>query len=117
MCEMRLWVLLAPALVVGGIGIVDVVDAAPARADCVSSGGTTICSQGDVRGADTGEGPGSTGGSGYGYMCGYDWDCDYGWGVDFDVDLSPGPRPPGGIGGPGGGGGGRPGGGGGRGGR
>ena len=102
---MRLWVLLAPALVVGGLGIAGVVDATAARADCVSSGGTTICSQGDVRGADTGQGPGSTGGSGYGYMCGYDWDCDYGWGWDVDVDLSPGPgpRPPGGgIGGGGG---------------
>ncbi len=60
---MRLWVLLAPALVVGGLGIAGVVDATAARADCVSSGGTTICSQGDVRGADTGQGPGSTGGS------------------------------------------------------
>ena len=78
--------------------------AAPAVADCTSSGGTTICSQGDVRGADTGQGPGS--GGGYNpYVCGYDGWCDYdygwGWDVDLDIDRPGGPGGPG-IGGPGG---------------
>jgi uncharacterized membrane protein len=31
-----------------------------AAADCTSAAGTTVCGQGDVRGADTGKGPGST---------------------------------------------------------
>lgn len=80
------------------------VSAVPARADCVSSGGTTLCSQGDVRGGDTGAGPGSMGSSYTPYICGYDGDCDdWGWYFDVDVDR-PGIGGPGGpgIGGPGG---------------
>lgn len=51
--------------------------AAPvAAADCISSGGSTICSQGDVRGADTGAGPGSMTGPYVPYPCTYDWYCD-----------------------------------------
>lgn len=45
----------------------------PAKADCVSSGGTTICSQGDVRG--TGSETGSSSGPYAPYPCEYDWYC------------------------------------------
>lgn len=78
-----------------------VVSAPPAKADCVSSGGTTLCSQGESRGSNNGNGPS---GSVYTpYPCENDWYCGTDW--DLDVDWNPG-RP--GIGGPG-----RPGGGGG----
>ncbi len=82
-----------------------------AAADCTSAGGTTICSQGESRGADTGDG--LSGGSGpyMPYPCGYDWYCNGNtWGVNLVFD----PGPPGiGLPGtpgnrPGGGGGNRP---------
>jgi len=103
--------LVAPVVVIGGLSI-----APSAGADCTSSGGTTICAQGDSRGANTGGGPGS--GPYVPYPCNYDWNCDsdgWDWDVDLDADWDPGigiggPGRPG-IGGPG-----RPGGGGGRGG-
>lgn len=77
--------------------------AAPqARADCTSAGGTTICSQGDVRGADTGDGPSSSAGPWVPYACGDNWYAcdDYYWGID--VDFNPDFDRPGGPGGPGG---------------
>lgn len=87
---MRVGLLLAVQTVaVTGIVAAGLASAPPASADCVSSGGTTLCSQGDARGSDTGRGPGTM--SSYNpYVCGYDGDCDYGWGWDVDVDLSPG---------------------------
>lgn len=104
---------LATAVLVGA-GL----EAAPsARADCVSSGGTTICSQGEVRGADNGAGPGTGGGPYVPYPCDYDWYCNDGvtWDINMDWDPGvgigapgrPGNRPGGGGGGGGGGRGGR----------
>lgn len=68
-----------------------------ATADCTSSAGTIVCSQGDVRGANTGQGPGSL----PSYNPNYCWWCDNnGWGLTF-VIVRP-PRPHGGGGGGGG---------------
>lgn len=112
---MRLaYTLVVPVLIVPTLAVAPV-----AGADCTSSGATTICSQGDVRGSNTGTGPSTGGGPYVPYPCewGY-YACDDVWNVDFDVDLDPGRpgRPD--IGGPGGpdfgGGGGRGGRGGGR---
>ncbi|HPX35556.1 MAG TPA: hypothetical protein PLH92_02085 [Mycobacterium sp.] len=62
--------------------------AAPSGADCVSSNGTTLCSQGSSRGADTGEGPGTMSGGPYvPYPCAYDWNCG---GGGLSIVLSPG---------------------------
>ncbi|MCB0950753.1 MAG: hypothetical protein KDB44_16065 [Mycobacterium sp.] len=110
--------LIAPAVVSSGLVVWSGIAAAPtAVADCTSAAGTTICSQGEVRGSDTGDGP-SGAGPYVPYPCEYDWYC-YGnnWGVDLIID--PGPpgiglpgRPgnrPGGGNGPGGGIGNRPG--------
>ncbi len=84
--------LVVPVVVIAGLSL-----APSAGADCTSSGGTTICAQGDSRGADTGGGPGS--GPYVPYPCDYDWYCnDYdGWEIDLDADWDPGI----GIGGPG----------------
>lgn len=67
---------------------VGLVTASPAAADCTSSGGVTLCSQGDVRGSNTGDGP-SGAGPYMPYPCEYDYLCDdtYGWGFAFDVDA------------------------------
>lgn len=73
---------IATALLTMGVGVAL---APPAAADCVSAGGTTICSQGDVRGSDTGVGPGDN--DVYSpYPCEYDWYCYDG----FDVVLGVG---------------------------
>ena len=82
--------LVAPVVVIAGLSI-----APSAGADCTSAGGTTICAQGDSRGANTGGGPGT--GPYVPYPCDYDWYCndDYNW--DIDLDWDPGI----GIGGPG----------------
>ncbi|MGV0993284.1 MAG: hypothetical protein ACOYBX_09195 [Mycobacterium sp.] len=62
--------------------------ATPASADCVSSNGTTLCSQGSSRGSDTGEGPGTMSGGPYvPYPCAYDWNCN---GGGLSIVLSPG---------------------------
>ena len=91
----------APVVALATFGAV-VAGAPPAAADCVSTGGTTICSQGDVRGSDTDAGPSGTGPSAP-YPCEYDWYCNDGFGVgvvigggDGDVGLpgTPGNRPP-----------------------
>jgi hypothetical protein len=62
-----------------------------AGADCVSSGGTTLCSQGDARGSDTGQGPGTY----TPYPCELDWYCDQneGWGLGIILDPSYPARP------------------------
>ena len=62
--------------------------ASSANADCVSSNGTTLCSQGSSRGSDTGEGPGTMSGGPYvPYPCAYDWNCN---GGGLSIMLSPG---------------------------
>lgn len=111
---MRLaYVLVAPSLVISGLAVVPITVAPTAAADCTSSGGTTLCSQGDSRGTDSGSGPSGGADPYVPYPCGYDWYCndDYGWGVVLDLDPGwPGIGGPGGpgIGGPGIGGPGRP---------
>lgn len=64
---------------------VGVVLAAPARADCVDAGGTTVCAQGAVRGG--GPSPPKAG-PWVPYPCGYDWYCNDG-GLSIILD---GPR-------------------------
>jgi hypothetical protein len=70
---------------------VGLVTASPAAADCTSSSGVTLCSQGDVRGSNTGDGP-SGAGPYFPYPCEYDYLCDddYGIGVAFDFDADVG---------------------------
>jgi len=59
-------------------------------ADCTSTGGTTICSQGDVRGSNSGSGPSGSSGPYVPYPCDYDWtDCNDAWGWEIDVNLDP----------------------------
>lgn len=76
-----------------------VVVAAPsATAGCVSSGGSTVCAQGDVRGAD---GAPMVATPVVPYPCDYDWYCgDNSWDWNVDIDWNPGPGGPGGPGGP-----------------
>lgn len=110
--------LVAPGLVTSGLAVAPISFAPNAAADCTSSGGTTLCSQGDSRGTSGGDGPSGGSGPYVPYACGYDWYCndDYGWVVGVDLDPGwPGIGGPGGpgIGGPGGPDIGRPGGGGG----
>jgi hypothetical protein len=92
---MRSTPLLAVALVAAtGLVAMPETSLPVARADCVSSGGTTICSQGDVRGADTGVGPGE--GPSVPYPCDLDWYCYDGssWDLGLDIDVDPGPGRP-----------------------
>jgi hypothetical protein len=78
-----------PALLASGLTVLPTVTVPKAAADCTSSGGTTICSQGDVRGANTGQGPGS--GPSVPYPCDLDWYCfDNDWTVGIDIDPDPG---------------------------
>jgi hypothetical protein len=63
-----------------------------AAADCTSTAGTTTCSQGDVRGADTGRGPGTTAAA-----VPYCWWCYDNGGLTFILGR-PGPRGGGGGG-------------------
>lgn len=86
---------LLPAAFAAGL-----VTAPSAAADCVSSSGTTICSQGSVRGSDSGQGPGLSGPA-VPYPCEYDWYCDDG---DLNIILDPGGPDFGRPGRPGGGG-------------
>ncbi|MUL81252.1 hypothetical protein FZI95_05635 [Mycobacterium sp. CBMA247] len=84
------------------LGVVTTTTAPPAKADCTSSGYSTVCAQGDVRGAD---GVPRAATPVVPYPCANDWYCDTGW--DLDVIWDPGrPGGPGGPGRPGGGGGG-----------
>lgn len=80
---MKLSPVAALAVSVVAIGLVA---AAPAGADCTSAGGVTLCSQGDVRGSNTGDGP-SGAGPYYPYPCEYDYLCDDEWGVGINLDL------------------------------
>ena len=81
------YLIMGLALTVAPIGIV--VTAPSAGADCNSVGGTTVCSQGEVRGPD---GVPRAATPVVPYPCEYDWYC----GSDSDIDIS---RPPGGGGG------------------
>jgi hypothetical protein len=63
-------------MVFAAASVVGLLVAPTAAADCVSSAGTTLCSQGTPRGADTGQGPGTMNtGPYYPYPCDYDWSC------------------------------------------
>ena len=64
----------AAAPIAGAMGL-----APPADAECVSSNGTTVCSQGTVRGTNNGQGPGTLDtGPTWPYPCEYDWYCNDG---------------------------------------
>lgn len=77
-------VLCGPTAVVAGA----LLAAAPAAAECVSSNGTTVCSQGSVRGTDNGQGPGTLDtGPAWPYPCEYDWYCNDG---ELSIIFSPG---------------------------
>ena len=58
-----------------------VVAAPPARADCIYSGGSTVCAQGEVRGAD---GVPRAATPYVPYPCENDWYC----GTDWDLDMA-----------------------------
>lgn len=104
-------ILVVPVLIAAGL---TVTSDPIAGADCTSAGGTTICSQGEVRGSNTGDGPSGSSGPYVPYPCDYDWtDCNDAWGWEIDINLDPDIGRPGGPGGPGGPDVGRPGGGGG----
>ena len=81
------YLILGLALTAAPIGIV--VTAPSAGADCNSVGGTTVCSQGEVRGPD---GVPRAATPVVPYPCENDWYC----GTDRDLNIS---RPPGGGGG------------------
>ncbi|GJF08767.1 hypothetical protein NGTWS0302_29630 [Mycolicibacterium cyprinidarum] len=83
--KMRLsYLLIASAMVSSGLAV-----APTAAADCTSAAGTTICSQGEVRGSDTGDGP-SGAGPYVPYPCAYDWYCNgTSWGVNLLIDPGP----------------------------
>ena len=74
--------------------------APPAEADCNYAGGSTVCAQGTVRGAD---GVPRAATPVVPYPCENDWYCGTDW--DLNVDWNPGRPGIGGPGGPGGGGG------------
>ena len=79
------YLILGLALTAAPIGIV--VTAPPAGADCNYAGGTTICAQGEVRGAD---GVPRAATPVVPYPCEYDWYC--GTDSDIDVGWDPGPE-------------------------
>ena len=78
---------------------ITIVVASPeARADCVYSGGSTVCAQGEVRGAD---GVPRAATPYVPYPCENDWYCGTDWDLNADWDPGPGiglPGRPGGIG-------------------
>lgn len=96
---MRLFKILAVPMLVGAS--LTTAPAPLAAADCTSAGGTTICSQGEVRGSNTGDGPSGSSGPYVPYPCDYDWtDCNDAWGWEIDINLDPDIGGPGGPGGP-----------------
>ena len=66
-----------------------VATAPTAGADCNYAGGSTICAQGEVRGAD---GVPRAATPAVPYPCENDWYCGTDW--DLDVDWDPGPNRP-----------------------
>src|SRR3954470_24298510 len=83
---------LAPACVTA-LAVSGLITASPVLADCNSSGYSTVCAQGSVRGGDGG----AVSGPVYPYPCDDDWMCAEG----IDVVWNPGWDGPGGPGGPG----------------
>jgi hypothetical protein len=77
-----------PALVVAATAA-GMLTAPAAGADCVTSGYSTVCSQGDVRGSSS-PAPSSSGPY-WPYPCADDWLCDTG---DLSVIVDPGPPNP-----------------------
>lgn len=94
---MRLLGYLVVPLMTASAVSVGIALASTAAADCVTSNGTMLCSQGDVRGSDTGQGPGS--GPSVPYPCNLDWYCDEDYGWELGIILDPGNETGGGIGG------------------
>ncbi|MGY4709587.1 hypothetical protein ACXDF8_08550 [Mycolicibacterium sp. CBM1] len=80
------------ALVCAGVGAGGLLTAPAAQADCVSGGGSTVCAQGEVRGADGPPGP-VTSGPYVPYPCDYDPYCFDG-GLSIIFDPGDGPNPP-----------------------
>ncbi|MCX2928897.1 hypothetical protein ORI20_01330 [Mycobacterium sp. CVI_P3] len=80
----------AAAFLTVSVATAGLVTASPARADCVSGGGSTVCAQGDVRGAD---GPPMSTGPYVPYPCDYDPYC-YNGGLSIILDPGDGPKPP-----------------------
>jgi hypothetical protein len=64
-----------------------IVVAPPASADCVETGGVTVCGQGAVRGDEPAAGPVVP------FDCPYDWYCDN-FGLESDLEGPPPARPP-----------------------
>lgn len=83
---------LTMALACAAAPIAIVVTAPPAGADCNTAAGTTVCAQGEVRGAD---GVPEAATPVVPYPCTYDWYC--GTNSGLDIVWNPG-RPDGGIG-------------------
>ncbi len=77
------WTAAAAVAAVAVAPVLGVFASPPASADCVSSNGTVLCSQGDTRGSNTGQGPGSVS-----HPCDFDWYCDYD-GFDYGIVLDP----------------------------
>ncbi len=77
------YLILGLALTAASFGIL--VTAPPAEADCSYAGGTTICAQGEVRGAD---GVPRAATPVVPYPCEYDWNCGNDW--DLDIGWDPG---------------------------
>jgi hypothetical protein len=76
---------------------VGVISAAPASADCTSSGNSTVCAQGTVRGGSDAPSAGPV----YPSYCADPWYCDDGWDVDVilpPIDIGRPGRPGGGGG-------------------
>ena len=98
-------VIAAPVLALTGLAVIPNVAPPSARADCTSTGRTTICSQGESRGVDTGRGPSGAQAPWVPYPCEYDWyfcPNTYGWTMDLDYAGSADDfTPPGGVGWPG----------------
>jgi hypothetical protein len=89
MCRLAGAVTALPIAAAGWLSV-----APPAAADCVSSSGTTTCSQGEARGSNTGRGPGEVVNTGWPWNCGgWNWDCNNGWGLTIVLDPGRHNRP------------------------
>lgn len=79
------------ALLTGALATASLVAPAPARAECVNSGGATVCAQGQVRGS--GQPPPPTAGPYVPYPCDYDPFC-YDGGLSIIIDPGGGGNNP-----------------------